>query len=330
MWTDERAPNVVLLRDPRAYTTAVYLQRALETQCNLKPIQAELPQAYPPFKSLPPRARKAVLDRLFRRAIAFDRAFRQVDLLLVVDPIRLGFVPEGLADRTAYYAIDSHLAFEEHRDRVHVADYDTVFVAQKDDVPRYARVGCRHAEWLPLAFDPAIHRPLGTAKTRNAVYVGHLWYGKLDWQLDRWNTIHALQDRVGLEIHTAFLQDMVRIYSQSKVVVNKAAKGDVNMRVFEALGCGAFLLTDRVANGLQDLFTDGRDLRTYGDADEAVALARHYLEHDVEREAIALQGRRVALARHTYGHRAAAILRACLGYAAPEWAASRDATVARA
>lgn len=324
MWTEERAPNVVLLRDPRSYTSAMYLQRALETLCNVKTIQAELPQAYPAFKSLPPRARKAILDRMFRRAIDFDRAFRHVDLLLVVDPIRLGFVPAGFADRAAYYAIDSHLAFEEHRDGVRVADYDHVFVAQKDDVHRYADAGCKHVEWLPLGFDPAIHRPLALPKTRDMVYVGHLWYGKESWQLDRWNTIHALHERLGLEIHNAFLQDMVQIYSQSKIVVNKALKGDVNMRVFETLGCGAFLLTDRIENGLSELYTDGRDLRTYRDVDEAIELARYYLEHGDEREAIAREGYRRALAHDTYAHRAAAILRGCLGYAAPGWKESPE------
>jgi len=98
-------------------------------------------------------------------------------------------------------------------------------------------------------------------------------------------------------------EDMGRIYSQSKVVLNVSIGGDLNMRVFEALMSGALLVTDRIDNGLDDLFVDGTHYVGYGTSEEAIAKIAHFLSHDEERQAIADQGRRLALAKHSYAHR---------------------------
>jgi len=320
LWSSEHCPNVLLLRDPTSYGSATYLQRALETLCNLKAVHTLPPQVMYAFRKMPFRLRRTLLRGFVRASTASDLAFPQVDLLLVVDPLRLGAVPDGLAGCTAYYAIDSHIAFQEHVERARVADYDFVFVAQKDDIPRYRSAGCRHVEWLPHAFDPAIHRKIPVEKTRNVTFVGRLWKGTEPWAKDRWDVLRALQERMGLEIHTTFLHDLARIHSQSKIVFNRSLRGDLNMRVFEALGCGAFLLTDQIGNGMGELFADRVHLATYRTAEEAIEIAQYFLSCQEERETIALQGHRHVHAQHTYRHRSAALLKTCLGYVAPETA----------
>ncbi len=327
MWTEDRAPNVVLLRDPASFTTGALLERGLEEVCNLKTIPIGFPRPFHVVQGVPRAVRQRFLDALFRAQIAADIPFRRkVDLLVVVDPVRLGFVPEGLADSTAYYAIDSHVNFEAHRDVARVADYDTVLVAQKDHLARYTGIGCPRVAWLPLAFDPGVLSKLSLPRTRDLTFVGGLraltdpWAaekGFTRFVQERHDAIEAMKARAGLEVHSAFLHEMARIYSESKIVFNRSFMGDVNMRIFEAVGCGAFLLTDRLANGLPELFTDRVHLRTYADVDEAVDLAKYYLEHDDEREAIGLTGYRHALAHHTYTHRAAELLRQCLGFVPP-------------
>jgi tetratricopeptide (TPR) repeat protein len=87
-------------------------------------------------------------------------------------------------------------------------------------------------------------------------------------------------------------------YAQAKIVFNESVLGDVNFRVFEAMGAGAMLLTEAVGNGLADLFTAGVHLDTYTPATLAAKVARR-LADDAGREAVARAGRREVAARHT-------------------------------
>jgi spore maturation protein CgeB len=70
----------------------------------------------------------------------------------------------------------------------------------------------------------------------------------------------------------------------------------VNMRTFEATGCGSFLLTD-YAHGMEKLFKIGEELTIYMDDNELVKLAKHYLKAEYEREAIGKRSRERAYVR---------------------------------
>ena len=63
-----------------------------------------------------------------------------------------------------------------------------------------------------------------------------------------------------------------------------------NMRVIEATGAGAFLLTNAHPE-LRNFFEPGKELETFANGDELIAKIRHYLAHEPERQAIARQGR---------------------------------------
>ena len=97
--------------------------------------------------------------------------------------------------------------------------------------------------------------------------------------------------------------DMYSVLAQSRIVVNvhsTAAEGFANnMRLFEAAGAGALLLTEAAPN-LADFFEPGREVATYDGPDELMEKLRHYLEHDEERVAIATAGQRRTLRDHTY------------------------------
>ena len=100
------------------------------------------------------------------------------------------------------------------------------------------------------------------------------------------------------------------VFNRSKVVLNESAANDVNFRVFEALACGSFLLTEKVGNGFEELFQDRTHLAMYEreNVDQIVELANFYASHDSEREAIAREGRARVLASHTTTHRAQTIV----------------------
>lgn len=75
-----------------------------------------------------------------------------------------------------------------------------------------------------------------------------------------------------------------------------------NMRMFEATGVGACLLTDTGRN-MADLFAADEEVVTYRSLDEAVAKARDLLADDTARRAIAAAGQRRVLRDHTTASR---------------------------
>lgn len=79
-----------------------------------------------------------------------------------------------------------------------------------------------------------------------------------------------------------------------------------NMRLFEATGAGACLLTDWKAN-LSEMFAPDTEVVTYRDAAECVERVKYLLSHETERRAIAVAGQRRTLSQHTFTERAAQI-----------------------
>jgi hypothetical protein len=104
----------------------------------------------------------------------------------------------------------------------------------------------------------------------------------------------------------AWGMDMYRVLARSKVVVNRhirAAEGNSNnMRMFEATGVGALLITERSPN-LSELFEPGREVLAYGGAEELIELIEHYLADPVELGRVADAGQRRTLADHNYRRR---------------------------
>jgi len=106
-------------------------------------------------------------------------------------------------------------------------------------------------------------------------------------------------------VEQAWGREMYQILHASKVTLNH--HGDVapfanNMRLFEATGVGALLVTDWKVN-LHEMFEPGKEVVAYRSPEECVELVKYYLEHDKEREAIARAGQERTLREHTYYHR---------------------------
>ena len=113
--------------------------------------------------------------------------------------------------------------------------------------------------------------------------------------------------------------DMYRALARSRVTLNRhinvAENNANNMRLYEATGVGAMLLTDQKDN-LQELFDMGRELVAYSSKEEAAELAKYYESHPKEAAQIAKAGQARTLREHTYAHRMpelAEILRRYLG-----------------
>jgi spore maturation protein CgeB len=96
---------------------------------------------------------------------------------------------------------------------------------------------------------------------------------------------------------------MYEVLARSRIVINRhgpvAAGYANNMRLFEATGAGAMLVTEAAPN-LPDYFEPGREVVTYEGPDELIEKLRYYLEHDEERKRIAAAGQGRTLRDHTY------------------------------
>ncbi|MDB5223196.1 MAG: hypothetical protein JWN83_1863 [Chitinophagaceae bacterium] len=83
--------------------------------------------------------------------------------------------------------------------------------------------------------------------------------------------------------------EMLQIYRQSKIVVNDYVNTSngvaVNLRLYEVINTGSFLLT-RYAENLSDIFPAGM-LHTYKDAEECKTSIRYFLANEKDRETAA-------------------------------------------
>jgi hypothetical protein len=100
--------------------------------------------------------------------------------------------------------------------------------------------------------------------------------------------------------------DMYAVLARARIVLNRhidVAEGVANnMRLYEATGAGALLMTETAPN-LAELFEPGTEVVAYRDADDLVALLRGFLADDDARREIAAAGQRRTLSEHTYAHR---------------------------
>jgi spore maturation protein CgeB len=97
--------------------------------------------------------------------------------------------------------------------------------------------------------------------------------------------------------------DLYRTLARSEIVINihgpVAAGYANNMRLYEATGCGALLITESAPN-LGDLFEVGQEVVSYDGPDDLMDKLRHYLEHGDERLAMAAAGQHRTMRDHGY------------------------------
>lgn len=226
------------------------------------------------------------------------------DLYLNVDD-SLKYVLPALLRPSAWWVIDTHRQYDWDLKKAKTFNY--IFAAQKDGAERLMADGITNVKWLPLACDPEVHRKHNVPRKYDISFVGNVFPGPRE---DLLNVIK--KNFPNVFIGKKFHDEMAVVFSESKIVFNRSIKNDINMRIFEALSAGSLLVTNNLDNnGLSELFTDGRHLVAYKDEDELLRKIRYYMEHEDEREKIALEGMLEAQKSHTYEQRMDAILETC-------------------
>jgi hypothetical protein len=186
--------------------------------------------------------------------------------------------------------------------------FDHVFVAGTEVQRDFRNGGCKSVHFLPYAADTRCHRDFQMERIYDIGFVGFTHQGV---QSERAVALAALAKRYKMNDYTkpAFDEEVGRIYSQSKIVVNFPNRGGFNMRVFESMAAGALLITEDVGNGQDELFEDRKHFVLYRDKAEIPRLVDYYLVNEAERLDISREGQREVLAKHTYRHRMEHVLK---------------------
>ncbi len=201
------------------------------------------------------------------------------------------------------WSIDTHHYDKRAFQAYFQKDFDILYSSNMDHANFFKHT---KFQWLPCACDPDFHRKMNLPKIYDVAFVGSL--DPKDYP-ERVRILEKLSKKFKVHtFHKVYREEMVRILNQAKIVFNKSHSGDINFRIFETLSCGSFLITDRLNNGLQDLFQDGKHLAMYDNLGELEDKVSYYLTHDEEREQIASTGQKEVRDKHTFYHRAKTML----------------------
>jgi len=178
------------------------------------------------------------------------------------------------------------------------------------------------AEYLPLAFDERVLNEIGKEKASyNVTFIGgfspqhrrgtevfeHL-ARRVEVEFWGYGTEMLPKDSIIRQICHGELwgKDMYSILSRSRLTLNRhidlAGSYANNMRLYEATGVGACLVTD-LKDNLQEMFELDKEVISYTCAEDCVEKVNYLLEQDEERKKIAKGGQQRTLREHTYFHR---------------------------
>jgi spore maturation protein CgeB len=205
---------------------------------------------------------------------------------------------------------------------------DTMYTTYALQVETFERLGVPRVLHLPQGMDPVLDRPArGRVPPRfrcDAAFIGNGNFpnrfavlravgqvARLQIRGTGWNAAPKDLPVVGGPVYgRAYAQAVAgaAISLGANSLPEMAAQhGSASNRMWKVMGCGGFYLGEWV-EGLEALARNGEHCVWFRDPTEAAALARHYLDHPEERQAIAAAGRSHALAHHTYAHRVRLLL----------------------
>lgn len=225
---------------------------------------------------------------------------------------------------------------------VHIAPrYDFVFTLELSCVPFYEALGCPRVYYAPFAADTQLFRPkqvehhyhsdicfIGTAFWNRvemidalAPYLAQRKTVIIGWWWDRLKHYDQLAHQIQLGTWLS-AEETASYYNGAKIVINLHRASDdssinfneaglpalsLNPRSFEIASCGAFQLTD-VRHELHHHFVPGEEIATFPDYASLPGLLDYYLNNEVERERIAVNGMSRAHRDHAYVQRLTTML----------------------
>jgi len=245
------------------------------------------------------------------------QAFRP-DIVHIQDPA--GTDPAFLRDiRPHARRITGQIA-SPYPSRADFRGYDLMLSSMPHFVETFRKAGIR-SELFHLGFEHTVLRRLRPAAPRDVVFVGSLsrlhkeriqffetlarrrpveWFGHGVEQIARGSPLRACYrgPAWGLAMYEALAGARIALNHH----IDVAGRYANNMRLYEATGVGALLLTDWKEN-LPRLFEPGKEVAAYRTVEECLDLMEQYLAREDERAAVAKAGQARTLRDHTYEQR---------------------------
>ncbi len=238
------------------------------------------------------------------------------------DPASLRRLADKAGAALLLYDTDSCNLYSRRREFIYFVEnelpvYDLIFSFSKVTTRLFRESRKLNAVFLPFGARPLNALP-SDEKTLDVLFVGtcdlrriFLVEGIQDrvtiygnrWQRNFPLISDALRSRI--TDRTVWGDELYRLLGESKILLNITrsdffgAETGVNLRIFEALAAGCFLLTDH-CDELAELFAVGKEIETYRSSAELAAKVDHYLNNPDARLAIARNGHAAFLDGHTW------------------------------
>jgi tetratricopeptide (TPR) repeat protein len=178
-----------------------------------------------------------------------------------------------------------------------------LLIADRNGCARLRKAGFENVLYVPLwGYDPNLHRPLPEVeRDLDIVMVGNFNH-EVQRERSRWLARVAKLSqyyRICLTSNV-YGEEYVHLLNRARIVFNRSIRGEINMRVYESLACGALLFNESDNAEIGDLLTDRVHCVLY-DEQNLEQLLEYYLTHPEERESIARAGNE-KIAPYTYEH----------------------------
>jgi spore maturation protein CgeB len=203
----------------------------------------------------------------------------------------------------------------------YLTNFDLILTSFPHYVERFRKMGIK-SEYFKISFEPAILEKIKASDRKySCTFVGGIspahkkgtqlleelaqkteidFFGYGAETLDSDSPILSKHhgEVWGLDMYRALLSSKITLNRHIDVAENYAN----NMRLYEATGCGAMLITDRKDN-LDELFQVGKEVVAYRTVDELIELISYYSINQAERERVAKAGQMRTLSEYTYYNR---------------------------
>ena len=147
-------------------------------------------------------------------------------------------------------------------------------------------------------------------------------------EMDRITILNTLAERYNVDFYTKskneniiskvnvhksvdYNNEMSKIFYLSKINLNitlPSIRSGIPQRVFDVMGCGGFMLTNHQQE-LEELFTIGKEIETFKSLPECIDKVEYYLNHEKQRQGIAINGYKAIREFHTINHRMQEIIK---------------------
>ncbi len=272
-----------------------------------------------------PKGNEAYLVKAIKKmaeTIVFNGSFVSLEQLLSRLPY--GWEPDFIVIRDAeYYKMPSNLEESPYPVVGLVGDYNLTlnkmlpilssfdyFFCDTKGVRIFNKLGFDNCEFFCLyGYDPEVHRPYYRYEDKqiDIIFIGNLNRLVQQTREEYLYKLARLGNRYKIKIITGvFGADFARMLSRAKLVFNRSIRDEVNMRFFEAAGCGSIVMN----NYIEELnilgFTPNEDYLVYKEPEDAII--SFFDRNEKERAEVMLENIKSKLRFHSYDARAESLI----------------------